>query len=321
MRSQDAHQANFRSSLVHPAAHLLHECRDAIEFCECFERFTGRSVHEAVHLVVKPSAPRALFLTGSIPLGMATHGSDVDLVVLVDDRDAMLGRDSRSTANTDQQMIFSNESDVLRAEISMTMMAGMTVEVIVVIASSLKRIYNRLRSRGPELAEHEIMILGRLRTGWLLGQTEGYLQNRSIALTDPALDIYCSTRDFALALIYRLKATRALELSDIHQALHLARLSVEMSYLAYFASQGIPYLGAKWLAQLGHARGAAQRIERHPLLKEGIRLLFPAHDSDAASGSAYLQAICHFLTAMRALIERDTLFRIAFNTCPQISPL
>jgi hypothetical protein len=35
-----------------------------------------------VDQVIAPDAPRALFLTGSLPLGMATNGSDLDFVVV-----------------------------------------------------------------------------------------------------------------------------------------------------------------------------------------------------------------------------------------------
>jgi hypothetical protein len=120
-------------------------------------------------------------------------------------------------------------------------------------------------------------------------------------------------------LIYRLKARRALELLDTPQALYLARLSVESAYLAYFASEGFPYLGAKWLALIGHAHGATERCDRHPLLKEGLPLLFPSLQSDRAGMDEYLEACGGFLKAMQSLIEQKMLYRIAFRACPQIA--
>ena len=91
-----------------------------------------------------------------------------------------------------------------------------------------------------------------------------------------------------------------------------------MAYLAYFASEGFAHLGAKWLAQIGHARGAADRVKRHPLLEQAVPLLFPVYGPDLKEARRYLQAVSELLASMRALIERKTLFRIAFRTCPHI---
>jgi hypothetical protein len=249
---------------------------------------------------------------------MATSGSDADLIVLVDDREALL---NTGAANNKESLAFSNESDALRAGLFIDVLGGITVEVAVVITPSIKRVFARLRSKGPELSESEIMMLGRLRTGWLLMQSDQYLTRSGVALNDPVLDTYCSVRHFLFALIYRHKAIRALDLADIPQTLHLGRLSVEMAYLAYFASEGFPYLGPKWLAQIGHARGASARVSRHPLLKDGLELLFPAYPVGPGEARQYLRAVTEFLTAMRALIEQKTMFRIAFNVCRQIYPV
>jgi hypothetical protein len=162
------------------------------------------------------------------------------------------------------------------------------------------------------------MTLGRLSRGWLLWQSEGFLQSNAISLQDPALDVYCSTRSFVDAEIFRRKAGKVLDLMDIPLALHLGRASVEMAYVAYFASEGYSYLGQKWLAQLGHAYGAAQRVSRHPLLKQSLHLLFPRCESSREEAAQYLQAVSGFLHSMRELIEQKTLFRIAFHACPQI---
>jgi len=306
-------------SVLTPAAHLLHECRTPEEFSSRFESSTTKSPRSVVDQVIDPAAPKAVFLTGSLPLGMATNGSDVDFVVLIDSKDVVPSRGDAARINTDQHLEFVNESDPLRAALFISVLNGITVEVTPVITSAIKRVYGRLRAKGPELSEGEIMTLGRLSTGWLLWESEGYLERNQLNLGDPALNVYCCTKHFAFALIYTLKARRALELSDLPQALHLGRLGVEMAYLAYFASEGFPYLGAKWLAQIGHARGAAERVSRHPLLKEAVPLLFPTYRSDPEEVACYLREVAQFQAAMKGLITRKTLYRIAFETCPQIS--
>jgi len=319
MQIQDTGSKTRNFSVLAPAAHALHESAGAEDFSGRFEAFTGQSVGFVVGRIVRPDAPRAVFLTGSIPLGMGTHGSDVDLLVLIDDKRALVGGGS-AIANTDQELAFSNDSDSLRAGLFLKVLNGVTVEVAAVVTPGIARIQRRLRSRGPELTEGEIMTLGRLGTGWLLLQTDDYLQRAGILLQDPAFDVYCSTRNFTYGLIYRLKAGRALELGDIPQALHLGRLSVEMACLAFFASEGLSYLGAKWLAQIGHARGGAERLARHPLLADAVTLLFPVYGPGAAGATSYLLAVTQFLDSMRSQIEQKTLFRIAFRACPQIHP-
>lgn len=300
-------------------SHPLHTCRSAEEFCSRFEEFVGRSVRQVVEQFVVATEPKAVFLVGSLPLGMATPGSDIDLVVLVDSKTALSEQGSGIT-NTGQRLAFSNESDSLRAAEFLTVTdAGMLVDTTVVITPSIKRIYTRLRSKGPELSETEILTLSRLGTGWLLWQSEGYLDRNTLALKNSALDVYCCTKYFVSALDLLHKGRKALERLDVPLALNLGRSCVEKAYLAYFASEGFSYLGPKWLAQLGHALGASERVSRQPLLKQNISLLFPSLTSHSEEAVQYFNAVVDFLSWIRSQIEEKTLFRIAFNACPQIT--
>jgi hypothetical protein len=121
------------------------------------------------------------------------------------------------------------------------------------------------------------------------------------------------------ALTHQRKAAKALELHDTVLALQLGRASTEMAYLAYFASEGLVYLGVKWLAQLGFARGAQERLARHPLLQHNLRLIFPVFGSTEADAALYLREVGEFLRSIRSLIEQQLLFRIAFKACVQIA--
>lgn len=304
--------------VVHSATHDLHECRSAQEFRQRFELACEIPVASVADHVIAPTAARAIFLTGSVPLGMATNGSDLDFIVLVDRREELIDREVANANNSKEHLTFSNESDPLRTQLDLKTMNGITVETVAVIAPTIGKILSCMRRRGPELNEGELMILDRLSSGWLLWQSDDYLARRGINLQDPALNIYSSTRSFSYSLIHRRKALRALDLGDVHQALYLGRESVELAYLAYFASEGFPYLGTKWLAQIGHAFGAADRVRRHPLLAEQIQLLFPAFASSANDAARYLQEVGESLQAMRELIEQKPLYRIAFAACPQI---
>lgn len=308
-------------SVVEPAPHSLYECSSGEEFGRRFEALTGLAVRNVADTLIAPTAPRAIFLVGSLPLGMATAGSDIDFVALVDSQSALHAREDGGIANNDQSFAFSNESNALIVGTIVTMLSGLAVEVQAAVVPTISRVQRRLRTRGPWLSESEVQTLGRLSTGWLLWETEGYLERSGVALQDSALEVWCATRQFVAALIHRRKAIKVLEFGDVPLTLHLLRSSVEAAYLAYFASQGLCYLGVKWLAMLGHAREAAARLRRHPLLEEGIALLFPLHDVGVTGASQYLQRVSAFITSMRKLIEEKTLFRIAFHACPQIHPI
>jgi hypothetical protein len=296
--------------------HTLHQCHTPEEFTLRLEALTGRSIRQLTDQVVAAEAPKAIFVVGSLPLGMGASGSDVDLIVMVDSKAALLNGDGR-VANDTRQLEFYNESESLLAGIFLNMNAGILIDLQVALTPTIHAVYSRLRRRGPELSETEIRILGRLSTGWLLWESEGYLERHRVVLNDPALAVYCCTTHFVSGLHQESKSFRALECEDTALALQHGRSAIELAYLAYLASEGLTYLGSKWLAQLGYARGAAERLERYPVLKQGIPLLFPSYTTNPAEVARYLRSVSEYLRAMRSLIEQKTLFRIAFSACPQ----
>jgi hypothetical protein len=175
MISSDAAQRPAQHSVFEPAQHSLHECQNADAFRERFQALTGCPVENVAADVLTDSAEKAIFLVGSLPLGMASAGSDVDFIVVVDAAAQMLSKESGRVVNNDQRFAFVNDSNLLVASAFVTLMNGIAVEVQVAIAPGINRIYKRLRCRGPELNESEIMILGRLSRGWLLWESEGFL--------------------------------------------------------------------------------------------------------------------------------------------------
>jgi hypothetical protein len=311
-----------RYTIAQPAPHSLHKCQSAVDFRQAFEAFAGFPVQNVADQIVIPGSPRAVFLVGSLPLGMSTSDSDIDFIVLIDQKTMLLDQTSAKGANTGQRVAFSNDSESLVAGNFITLVNGAQVDVTVVITPAIKSIHTRLRSRGPELNKNEIMTLSRLSTGWHLWESEDYLDSRGVSLTDPALDIYCCTRNFVLALLYRRKALKALSLGDLPVTLYLGHLSVEEAYSAYYASEGFSYLGVKWLSAVTRADGTVlERVPRHSLLEQNVPLLFPSCEYKGEEAAEYLRAVREFLNSIRALIERKTLFRIAFAACPQIYPV
>lgn len=318
MNSTNTETSGSQYNVLDPAPHTLYECRSAEEFCTRFESTTGCSVRQVTDGLIRNEEPRAIFSVGSIPLGMGTRGSDLDIIVLVDSKDALASGEVR-TANDSQQAAFFNEVDALMVGTFIRLHKGVLVDIQVATTPAIHEVYSRLRRRSPELSEMEIRVLGRIRAGWPLWETEGYLKRNSINRNDRTLNVYCCTRNFVTALTDHRKAMKALELNDIPLALHLGRACAEMAYLAYFASEGLVYLGVKWLAQLGFARGAQDRLIRHPLLKQNLRLLFPVFGSTEGEATRYLREVGEFLNPIRSLIEEQILFRIAFKACVQIA--
>lgn len=318
MKSSNPESFRSQYNVLDPAPHTLYECRNPEEFRARFEATTGLPVYQVTDNLIRSAAPKAIFSVGSIPLGMGTRGSDLDMIVLVDSKEAIVSS-HQLVINDSQQGAFFNDTDALLAGSFMQLHAGVLVDIQVAITPAIHAVYARLRRRSPELSETEIRILGRLRTGWLLWETEGYLERNSIDSRDRTLSVYCCTRNFVTALTHQRKAAKALELHDVTLALQLGRASAEMAYLAYFASEGFVYLGVKWLAQLGFARGAQERLGRHPLLQDNLHLLFPTFGSSEGEAKPYLRKVGEFLNSMRGLIEEQILFRIAFKTCAQIA--
>lgn len=318
MNPPNPERSRSQFNVLDPAPHTLHECHTVEGFRARFESTTGCRVAQIADDLVARGAPRAIFSVGSIPLGMGTRGSDVDLIVLVDSKEALVSGTGRAI-NDSQRASFINENDPLLAGSFLQLHQGVLVEAQVAVTPAIHAVYSRLRRRNPELSETEVRILGRLKTGWLLWETEGYLERGVLHRTDRTLEIYCCTRNLVTALTHQRKAAKALELHDVALSLHLGRASAEMAYLAYFASEGLVYLGVKWLAQLGFARGAQERLLRHPLLQDNLHLLFPALASTEAEAARYLREVAEFLTSMRTVIEMQIPFRIAFKTCVQIA--
>ena len=307
-----------RFSIVNPAPHALHECQTAADFSAGFSELTGFDVRHVADHVLNPSAARAIFLVGSIPLGLGTSASDLDFIVLIEHRAQLVGQGVGESINTDQKLSFRNEGDSLLGGDFITVVRGVQIDITVALVPALNAVHARLRSKGPELSENEIRTLSRIATGWCLWQNEGYLQRRGVVTKDSALDVYCATRNLVLAQLYRRKAAKALELGDVTLTSYLGRSSVEHAYLAYLASEGFAFVGPKWVAQIGRPTGALGKVMGPSLLGQSLPLLFPAYGASVSSSRQYLQDVSDFLLAMEALITKKTLFRIAFTACPQL---
>ena len=127
MTTMDAEPQTRRYTTMDRGSHSLHECLDGEDLSARFQSLTGRSIKDVVDAVVSADTPKAIFAVGSLPLGMGTSGSDVDLIVLVDGRDALLGA-AGEVANKPEQLAFASESDPVLAGVFLNMFEGILME-------------------------------------------------------------------------------------------------------------------------------------------------------------------------------------------------
>src|SRR5688572_33484430 len=71
------------------AVHSLNQCTNAQQLVEEVRALTGCSPNELVDSFIDSRVPRAVFAVGSLPWGMGTRTSSIELLVLVDDFSAL----------------------------------------------------------------------------------------------------------------------------------------------------------------------------------------------------------------------------------------
>jgi hypothetical protein len=322
-RSGD-HEWNF----INKPDHALHRCRTAEEFNRELLELLGSTPRDIASKVVVGDAPMAIFLVGSIPLAQGTSGSDIDMIVVVDSP-SLEQTEARREGNTDRSLAFYRHSSSVIQGNFVFVEKGVEFDVCVVVLPRLEEVYQRLQRKGPELDDREIMVLSRLKTGWLLHNTPGYLEGTRTLIESSLIDFYCSTRNFTLAIKFFEKAAKAQRTQDALLTAHFCRQAVELSWLAYCAGLGYSYLGARWLPFVldrirGEDRGAGAPTPDvdigHPL-SEGIALLFPAHDEIFVSYPAYLSSTLRFMCKVREEMEKDSIIKLALAVTPQIYSL
>jgi hypothetical protein len=289
----------------------LHESRDPRDFLSRLERCSGRSLDDLLDPIVPAEGREAVLLAGSIPLGIATELSDVDLVVVARGlaRDLSNGRASADVTSLYSADYSSGGSDAVLA--NHVLKAGNAeIDVLVLLASGLDALIARVAGSRVALSAHHLELLGRLKYGWVLSNGE-----ERPALTglrrDNALELHCGTRAFVTAVKALRHSGRALPGEPLLAA-HLSRHAVEKGFEAYLSSRGYVALGLKWL------RFVRRRTAVDPELAEVARLGLPLLFPDPDDAAAHLERARGFLAQVRERIERDLAFRLAFRMCPQI---
>ena len=296
--------------------HDLYRCRDAAEFATAFADATGRKVGDVVRELCIVDDPCGIVLGGSLPLGLGTATSDVDLLVLLDNPDGeTLTKPSARTGVVFAGRAAEGGGGVACGEV-VAFIEGIEVNCQLLSAVSVEHASRRIARAQIALTPYEIGLMSRLKTGWTLERTATFDARCAPLLGDEALELHSAVW-YLVGAMQDLEDARAALADCTPLALHLGRSAAERGVLAYFASRGIAYIGAKWLRAFEPAQAAGRvgvLAGDFPGGREALRILFPSFP-DAAS---YVERVAAFVADLRRDIETLPACRIAIALCPQL---
>lgn len=303
-------------------SHSFHTCTDAEDFLATFGRVAGQSVRTFISRFVPSDHVVGCLLVGSIPLGIGTGASDVDILVLIDDKNAV--RDQESHADRGDGIVFSgqfsdDDTALVLAEV-IAVLNGIEVDFELIPSDRVRELAGRVSGPGVFLTNQEVRILSRIKTGWVLFARDSLNESCGGLLRDSSLEVHCAVTNLVFAL-QDLEDARAALADDLPLALYLGRACVERCFASYFASKGYAFLGGKWLRFLKHHRDAGKGAgyeELQRLASLGLLLMFPSLDAHEEEVVTYLDEVAVFLADTRKLIQADKTFRVAFQMCPQV---
>lgn len=291
----------------------LHQARDAQGFLAAFEQATGRSVRAFLADFAAPGGTVAVALGGSIPLGIATEASDVDLLVLLESKEALLepppGAPRAAFAGT-----FATPEE-LAVGTAVIRQPGVEIDVQFLLAPRLAQLMAMSKTSRIALTFQQRQLVARLRKGWLLDPGSWPASARD--LHDESFDLHCAVQSMTTSF-RSLADARAAAQDHWRLALAMGRHSVEKAFEAYFASRGYSSLGLKWLRFLDRrweditGEGAGQMPPA--LATRGQDLLLPAGAPEAVPG--YLAEVERFTREVRKVIEGSLRFKVALEVSP-----
>jgi nucleotidyltransferase-like protein len=290
-------------------------CNSTESFLERFRGEAGESLEEFIGTFAFPHRVAAVILGGSIPLGVATSRSDVDLLVLVDD-DHALKPAPKGSQYLEMRAQSLGEAETLTAAEMIAIVNGVEVNLLFIVVSRLVALWERLSGSDIWVSPSgaNTAILGRIKAGWVLSSSERFQHACSRFLRGNSLELHC-TVSYLVGALQDLEDARAALSDNLGVALHLGRSCVEAGFFAHFASTGLVFVGSKWLRLLDDARCTEQEKQ---LAAVGMPLLFPPLHRSHSEVGEYLRHVAAFVTTVRSVIEKRAVFRVAFALCPQL---
>lgn len=306
----------LRPSIASKRRHGLHECVLPDEFLHCLEREAGPPTTWHPSGFIRKESLSGLVLGGSIPLGVGTSASDIDLIAVVAEE-----RDVPSSPPRRDGVVFTGvqSNEVIGRSTNIVVYANdIEIDIVFISLAGINRAEAASYQTSTSPTSPEMTLLARLQRGWLLFSNEDFKQRIASARANQIIPVRCCVSNFVAALKTLEDAAEALNENTL-LALHLGRLSVDRAMQAYLASEGLTYLGNKWL------RVMAKTLVRNPdqlkakILHQSEGLLFPTLAPEENGAARYLDEVCDFLSVLKREIERVPAFRLAFQLCPQIT--
>jgi Nucleotidyltransferase domain len=297
--------------------HSLHTSLNTEDFLRKFEIECGCTLHSCVSAMVSMDQLSGVVLGGSIPLGIGTSASDVDVLVLVDSHRALISDSPNCSAAGLFSGTFIGDSSELAITNVVSLLNGVEVDFTFMLAPRVLAIHERLERGSLSLTVHQIRLLSRIKTGWLLIDRDQMPRSTCKWGVDNALEVHCAVRYFIFGLKDREDAHAALA-DNVPLAYHLGRSCVERCFESYLSSRGYAYVGNKWLRFLAQLIDH-QNSDAESLRTLGVPLLFPSQYSSRGKAEDYLESVDAFMVSVRSVLEKDLGVRIALRLCPQVN--
>ena len=252
-------------------------------------------------------------LVGSIPLGIGTSSSDVDIIALIDSPNIVLNRGTK----LEQHIFFSVQSTETKRSVAVAFLQGVEVDFLFVSSDCIKATFEASRGSRDSLTSSEIELLSRVKTGWILFQTSLFERASTALRSDNSLEVHCVV-EYLVAAFKELEDAVAALSDNLDLAVHLGRNCVHWCFQAYFASQGYAIVGGKWIRFITVKSNGLVKPQNDfaPVSALGLSLFYPIRSKNQHEVVRYLSEVSGFFVQMRTLIEREPIFRIALTLSP-----
>lgn len=280
----------------------FHRSSGPQSFSHQFEPAIGCSIEGLIATFVPISDVIASFLVGSIPLGIGSAASDIDIVVLLSSVEGLLLPSHASGDGIVFSAAVAGESARLVAGSVVAVRRSIEVDLEFVVASSVVELLGRLSRDDSPCSAREARILSRLKTGWVLTHSPAFEQLQARIATDAGLQRFC-VREHTKEMLELLDEAAA-AIASRPVALHLGRLAVESGFRAFFASNGLAVVGNKWLRFI--KANQLERVGGPPFAKlvaSGLPLLFPSMQGSEPDTREYLRQVERFTHEARWAID------------------
>lgn len=286
----------------------LHRCRNPEELSSALANF-GIDIEALVGEFIKPSARRTIMIAGSLAERTASPLSDLDILVLLDDR--MAFKKSRSELYG-QPINFVPSHDPEERIVSM-FIEGLEVECQFLVNDALRADASGeslATARRARLADHQ-KFLGRLSGGWVV-HDDGLLPAWRACYDIDGLRVRRTTEEFMAAT----KNLEDMAMAIDSDAAHFGAMGIYIAthlMLALLAERGYFSKSAKWMKR------ATRTIEDGPtdlaeLLRRGQAILLAGRLDAPEAQRAHFDSIRNYAADVRTHLSRDDTFSGLLDT-------